>query len=100
MFSVPHFSQGNQESAVGAANGLRAGRSVIRMSAEARNSCLLHNVLSVSEAHSSGGQGSCSEIEEAGREDRQGDVKNEWIYKSAPPSWREHDVLPHFQVNS
>jgi len=53
MFSVPRYSQRRQESAVGAANRFRAGRSVIRMSAEARNSCLLHNVHSVSEAHSS-----------------------------------------------
>jgi len=75
VFGVPQSSQRSQESAVDAANRLRAGRSVVRMSAEARNSCLLHNVHSVCEAHSSGSQVSCSEIEEAGREDRQGELR-------------------------
>lgn len=54
MFSVPRLSQRSQVGAVAAANRLRAGRSVIRMSAEARNSCRLHYVQSGPEAHSSG----------------------------------------------
>jgi len=93
MFSVLQPSQTGQESAVGAANRLRATRSVIRMSARARNSHLLHNVHSVSEANSSGGQGPCSGTEVARREDRKDEVKNEWSYKSVPPSWREQQQL-------
>jgi hypothetical protein len=93
MFSVPQPSQRGQESAVGAANRLRDRRSVIRLSARARISCLLHNIHSVSEAHSSWGQGPCSETEEARREDTQDEVKNEWSYKSVPPSGREQRRL-------
>ena len=68
MFSVvPQSSQRSQESAVGAANRLRAGRSVIRISAVARNSCRHQKVQNGSEAHSSVCQVSCWDFEEAER---------------------------------